>query len=295
MAEISVIITTYNRKPSMLKRAIDSVLSQSYKDFELIIVDDSPESFEYRKDVAKSIEEIGDSRIRYIQHEKNMGACAARNTGLKNANGKYIGFLDDDDEYMPEKLELQKEILDKNPNIGMVTCLGTLVNDATGHGFIWNHHACGGRIFDKMMEANFIGTSYPLARRECYEKCGGFNEELLSSQDYEMFLRIAECYEVGFVKESLINSHSHGEGRITSNPGKKIQGTEKIIELYKEYLEKNKRIYSLKLFDLVKQYIRLKDYKQVLGILGKALRMYPLHLPYFCARTAFWMIKFRKG
>lgn len=100
---VSVVITTYKRRVSQIKAAIDSVLNQSHENLELIIVDDSPNEYEYRDEVKNYCENISDSRVKYIQHEKNMGACAARNTGFSNSNGKYIAFLDDDDEWVKDK------------------------------------------------------------------------------------------------------------------------------------------------------------------------------------------------
>ena len=97
--EVSVVITTYKR-PEKLGRAIKSVLNQSLKDWELIIVDDNNADSPFRKETGAFMEGyLGDSRIRYIKHEKNAGAPAARNTGIKAAMGAYIALLDDDDEF----------------------------------------------------------------------------------------------------------------------------------------------------------------------------------------------------
>ena len=103
---VSVIITTYKREPETVERAAKSILEQTYKDIELIIVDDSPASFDKRIAVEKRVKELSSS-IKYIKHETNMGACAARNTGIRSANGEYVAFLDDDDEWLPDKLEKQ--------------------------------------------------------------------------------------------------------------------------------------------------------------------------------------------
>src|SRR5688572_26839751 len=100
MPKVSVVIPTHNR-PLMLRRAIDSVLAQTYQDFEIIVVDDGLR--ERSDNVVKLFE---DDRIRYISHEQEHGAPAARNTGIKNSNGELIAFLDDDDEWLPQKLEL---------------------------------------------------------------------------------------------------------------------------------------------------------------------------------------------
>lgn len=104
---VSVIIPTYKRTFAMLSRAIKSVLSQSHKNIEIIVVDDSPSSFIDKDSIKRQVEKIPDDRIIYIQHESNQGACVARNTGIKNAKGDYVAFLDDDDEWLPDKLKLQ--------------------------------------------------------------------------------------------------------------------------------------------------------------------------------------------
>ncbi len=104
---VSVIIPTYNRA-NLVSRAIKSVLNQTYQDFEIIVVDDCSE--DNTEEIVKS---FNDSRIRYIKHKKNKGGSAARNTGIKRARGKYIAFLDDDDEWLPSKLEKQIMLFEK--------------------------------------------------------------------------------------------------------------------------------------------------------------------------------------
>ncbi len=134
---VSVIITTYKREPEMVLRAIDSVLVQTFHDIEIIVVDDSPADFPARKDVRAAVEmrqnENARISIRYIAHSKNKGACVARNTGLEAATGEYIAYLDDDDEWLPEKIEKQMQVMQKS-NAGLVYCGNTVKNDRTG---IW--------------------------------------------------------------------------------------------------------------------------------------------------------------
>ncbi len=99
MSKISVIIPTCNR-PELLPRAVKSVLNQTFNDFEVIVVDDGD-----KISAEKAMAQFSDQRIKYIKHEKRKGGGAARNTGLRNSQGDYIAFLDDDDEYLPDKLE----------------------------------------------------------------------------------------------------------------------------------------------------------------------------------------------
>src|SRR5690625_1857772 len=119
---VSVIIPTYKR-PRMLTRALKSVLMQTYKNIEVIIVDDNDENSEYRKQTINFMKEYKSNPIiKYIKHKKNKGGSEARNTGIYKATGKYISFLDDDDEYMPTKIEKQvKKFKESNEaNLGFV-------------------------------------------------------------------------------------------------------------------------------------------------------------------------------
>ena len=103
--KVSVIIPTYKRA-KMLSRAIDSVLNQTYRNIEVIVVDDNNPNDEYRKATSLIMENYcTDERVHYICHEKNMNGSVARNTGMINASGEFVTFLDDDDIYMPQKVE----------------------------------------------------------------------------------------------------------------------------------------------------------------------------------------------
>jgi glycosyltransferase involved in cell wall biosynthesis len=128
--KISVIVPTYNRS-ELLPRAINSILNQTFKDFELIIVDDG--STDNTKKIIEKYSE-NDSRIKYIYQENSGGPPRPKNTGIKIAKGNYIAFLDSDDEWLPSKLEEQiKKYIenDKNHNIGLVGCGAIIINKAT--------------------------------------------------------------------------------------------------------------------------------------------------------------------
>ena len=103
---VSIIMPTYERNEKVIKRAIDSVINQTYKNWELIVVDDNKKD-EVSKNVQTILNEINDTRIIYIKNEENMGSAKSRNHGIEKSKGKYITFLDDDDEYLPLKIESQ--------------------------------------------------------------------------------------------------------------------------------------------------------------------------------------------
>ena len=212
---VSVIITTYKRMPNTVLRAVKSVLSQDYVDIELIIVDDSPESFAERRNVEQSIKNIDDSRVRYIKHDRNLGACAARNTGINNAKGKIIAFLDDDDAWHSDKIS--KQILKlKSGKYGLVYCKQQIINEINNTITIPKRNYKEGQVFDDLICTNFIGsTSFVMVKKECFENVGKFNTDMPAAQDLEMWLRIARKYEVGFVDEVLVDYYIHGGESIT--------------------------------------------------------------------------------
>ena len=120
--KVSTIITTY-RRADMLKRAIDSVLNQTYSNIEVIVVDDNDEKSEDRKNTEEIMTSYANNpKVKYIKHKVNMNGAAARNTGIKNSTGEIVCFLDDDDWYLETKIEKQLEFLCKNKDYKAVYC-----------------------------------------------------------------------------------------------------------------------------------------------------------------------------
>lgn len=202
---VSVIIPTYKRKFDMLSRAINSVLAQTYRNIELIIVDDSPEAFPYRKCIEQKIKTEYGQRVKLVKHLQNMGACAARNTGIKKAKGDYIAFLDDDDEWLSNKLELQMEKME-DPEVGLVYCNSKTIYVNRGNKEkIRLSSGKTGNVFADLLKENFIGsTSFVVLKKKVLEDCGVFDEQMQSRQDYELWLRIALKHKVEYVDEVLV-------------------------------------------------------------------------------------------
>lgn len=273
---ISVIIPTYKRHPDMLNRAIKSVQTQTYTNLEIIIVDDSPHDYMDRVLIENMIYELCDNRVHYIKHEKNLGACAARNTGISNSKGDFIAFLDDDDEWLPTKLE--KQILKMaNSNTGLVYCKQVIINDTTQNETYDNRKCLSGKVFHSLLKANFIGsTSFVLIRKECFEYVGRFNTDLESAQDYELWLRIAQDYMIDYVNEHLVKYHIHESERISANANKKIQGLEMLNEIYADYLNNHKAIKSIRLIRIVPYYLKLNDKTKAWDLYKQAVKLSPL-------------------
>ena len=239
---VTAIITTYKREPNIVQRALESIINQTYKNLEIRVVDDSPTDYAYRDEVKKVVESFKDDRIRFIQHERNMGACQARNTGLKNAHGEYIGYLDDDDTWNDEKIEKQvNKFLESEEDVGLVYCKAAYFDQNIG---IRENKAFAkhkGFVFDKLILANFIGgTTGPLMKTSCLNEIGGFDTLMESAQDADVWLRLAEKYKINYVDEALYTYYITHEGeQISTNPKKRLNGLKRLYEENLSYLNQN--------------------------------------------------------
>jgi len=264
----------------MLKRAIDSVINQSYSNIEIIIVDDSPTDDVNRKEVENRIATIQDNRVKYIRHECNKGACEARNTGIRNSNGRYIAFLDDDDEWLPNKLELQvMKFTDQQ--VGLVYCdsYTIYIKDNDKQNKCIRANRVNGWVYDKLIIENFIGsTSFVLIKREVFGTCGLFNADMKSAQDYEMWLRISKKYKVDFVDTPLVNYYVHGGDRISSNIDYRIAGLERLNEINTDYLSRHPRALSIRRLKLVPYYNIKSGHKKALVKWFEAIWTYPFQI-----------------
>lgn len=230
---VSVIIPTYNRA-HLVKRGIRSVLAQTYGDFELIIVDDA--SKDNTREVIKSFD---DKRIRYICHKENRGAPATRNTGIRMARGVYIGLLDDDDEWLPTKLEKQiAKFGEVSSKVGLIYS-GLEVMRADGHTIETIYYPkYRGDVRVRLLLGTTIGSPTPLIRTECFNKAGVFDESLKSCQDWDMWKRISEHYDFDFVPEVLARMYLHGN-QISSDFSSMIPGRTRMVEKHMDEFQRH--------------------------------------------------------
>ena len=167
MPKVSVIIPTYNRA-AFLRLAIASVLNQTFQNFEIIVIDDA--SQDHTREVVNS---LSDTRIRYIRHEGNRGVAVSRNTGVVNAKGSYIAFLDDDDEWFPEKLQKQFDLLEAcQPIVGVVYTGAFIIEESSKRVLAKVFPKKRGNIFDTIHPQNRSAayTSTIFLRRKCFKK-----------------------------------------------------------------------------------------------------------------------------
>lgn len=198
---ISAIITTHNRS-ALLRRAIESVLNQTYRDIECIVVDDK--STDNTKDVCSEYPTV---QYIYIPPEESKGGNYARNKGIKTARGEYIAFLDDDDYWFPEKIFNQVQILDYYPQIGVVYC-GRKLEFVTNEGIKYKNESLNqryrGDVSKKLFENIFCTTSTLLIRNKLIEKVNFFDEKLRFWQEYDLVVRLSQICEFEFVNKPLV-------------------------------------------------------------------------------------------
>jgi glycosyltransferase involved in cell wall biosynthesis len=221
---VSVIIPTY-RRPRLLGAAIQSVLNQTFQDFEIVVVDDN--SADNTREVTLSFQ---DPRIRYIAHRTNWRVGAARNTGLLNSVGDFVAFLDDDDEWLPEKLERQLEVFDRcAPVTGAVYTGFHMMDRRTGRTVQMVRPTKQGHILHELCRHNCVGTaSTVVLRRECFEEVGLFDETIDFGEEYDMWIRIAHAFDFQFLPEPLVRYSVHGT-RLSTNYALMIRGVERLL------------------------------------------------------------------
>lgn len=229
MPEVSVIIPTYNRG-HVIRESIESVLQQTFSDFELIIVDDGSVD-----NTQKIIEEIQDDRISFIQLKKNAGACHARNVGVNNARGKYIAFQDSDDIWYLDKLEKQVAFLLKN-KADMVFCQMISQNGKKETMYPPKGYR-NVEINKREILKNFLGSTQTfLIRKECFDTIW-FDENLPRYQDWEFLIQATSSYKVMYQAESLVVQRL-GSDSISTNPRKGFSALQYILNKYKDDYEK---------------------------------------------------------
>lgn len=199
---VSVVIPTYNRA-DYLREAIESVLAQTFRDFELIVVDDG--STDGTQELAASY----NGKLKYLR-QQNSGPSAARNNGIKNAAGRYVAFLDSDDIWLPEMLAKQISLFRKNPAAGLA---------ATGYCLMDVRHQLTDTVIlhEDELETlrngnhykNFFATSGVMVKKHCFEAAGLFNEGLHFAEDWDMWLRILHHYSFAYLPEALMHYRVH--------------------------------------------------------------------------------------
>lgn len=230
---ISVVITTYKRHKE-LDRAIRSVLNQTYQNLEIIVVDDNAKDLKERKYTEEVVQKY--ENIRLIQNKKNLGGALSRNVGIKEAKGKYIAFLDDDDEFLAEKLEKQYNCYQahKNDNVGLIYCQHYRVN-AEGKAFGEYHNSHGDKPLYENMIKCIAATSLWFCPKQVLLDVGMF-EDSPCKQDSILLLKIlGSKYNIYTVPENLVYYYEYEQGKISGTKLSNIEGLKKYREWSRKY------------------------------------------------------------
>ena len=202
---VSCIIPTYKRC-NTLERAIYSALHQSYTNLEVLVVDDNEKGSSQSVEIAKLINNIADSRVRLVTQDEHINGAKARNEGILKAQGEYVAFLDDDDEWLPDKIEKQVDYLKNN---GHLSGCSVLYNEYKKGVLV---HSCPvyteDNIFQKIFRREVaVFTSTVLLKRDCLIKSGMFDISLRRHQDLQMLLRFTKEFKLGVLPEYLVKLH----------------------------------------------------------------------------------------
>jgi len=229
---VSVIIPTYNRA-KIIKKSIDSVLAQTYQDIEIIIVDDGS------KDNTKElIESLNNPKIKYF-YQENAGASAARNTGIKNASGQFIAFLDSDDVWLSEKLEKQLDVFKNNENIDIVYS-GFKWIEETGDKYEINRfkNYKTKKEFAKFLLCNMLPICpIVMIKKSVFDNIGVFDENLIVAEDWEFCLRALPHHNFYYIDEVLTHFYRNN---------KSLSATADIEKMKKTHLDVLERFFALK-------------------------------------------------
>lgn len=264
---VSVIIATYNR-PKLLARAIESVLAQSYRDFEIIVIDDG---LTERADAV--VENFTDKRVHYIQHTENKGCSAAKNTGIKVAKGDYVAILDDDDEWEKEKLAIQVAAL-------------TAANETVGFSF----HAAV-ELFDDRQhvttvpegEADYLDfalrtfsgmiDSSMMYKKEVFATVGYLNEWYPTHTGAEFIIRVAQKFKgVGINKPLVRREMGSRHIQMGSRIERRIVGRLMLLDEYREEFQKRPRYLAKHLTQLGIFYRTNREYRKAMNAFSGALK-----------------------
>lgn len=255
MPKVSAIITTFNRA-KYLKISIQSVLSQSFTDFELIILDNS--STDNTEEIVKHFQDV---RIRYFKHPP-LNISQTRNLGVKQAQGDYIAFLDDDDEWMPTKLAIELALFDKSAeDVGLVYG-GFIRIDSDGHPFYQHKPFLRGHIIKELLELKdeFTGSaSNPMIKKTCITALGGFDERVKTGEDWEFYIRLTEKYSIEFVSKPLVKIRHHFGARLGDKLKDYIDLEMNIMERFSEIFDSDSQLKSFYLQRMGGKWIRLNE------------------------------------
>jgi glycosyltransferase involved in cell wall biosynthesis len=228
MPHVAVLLTCYNHR-AFIEQAVESVRAQTYRDFEIVAVDDGSTDGT-REWLAAQTD------IRSVFNGRNLGTYGALNVGLERSSGEFVAILNDDDVWLPNKLQSQMDLFKRDPTLGLVHTGGRFIDgdgatiEGSPLGFRFPTFDSGDLLLGLVFE-NKIIASAAVARRNCFDRVGEFDPSYFGSGDWQMWYRIAEEYRVGMVQEPLTLYRVHG-----SNASHKLEKIWKDDQMLREWM-----------------------------------------------------------
>ena len=276
---VSVVIPTYKRTVEYVSKAVESVLNQTYPNVEIVVIDDSTSAYDGRQNTENYFKTLNDPRVIYLQNEKNLGGSLSRNRGIENANGEYITFLDDDDEYKPEKVEKQLRFMQEKgyemtfTDLEIYTPDGKLVDyrefsdvESFDNEYLLRYH----------LQKHLTGTPTFMYKAEKLREIGGFDVVKVGQEFHLMLKSILGSLNIGYFPECYVKAYRHPDGGISGGMNK-INGEKALFEFKQKFFDRlNKK---------EQRFVRFR-YHAVLAAGYKRNNMYPQMIAE-CFKTVF--------
>jgi len=267
--KVSVIIPTYNRA-DLLPEAIDSVLAQTWKEMEIIVVDDG--STDRTKETVRRY----DDRVRYF-YKENGGPSSARNMGIKKAKGTHVAFLDSDDVWEPEKLRIQMDFMREHPEIKFVCTDSSLIGSRKSRERKLRKDSMG-HLFPILYLNSFVRTSTALMVKECFQEIGYFDERYRSVEDYDVWLRVAKRFPIAYLNQPLVRYRKH-EDNVSRDKITLRHNALRVLEAHYDPRQISARTHRIRMSNLHlyfgRAYLRLGDTRMAREAFGRSLRLTP--------------------
>lgn len=275
---VTVVITTYNR-PSYLADAIESVHEQTYRPIELVVVDDHSDTPASSVLDTCSLEEF--SNVECIRHDENQGANAARNTGIWNASGEYVAFLDDDDTWFPTKIETQVDVLQEHDDVGVAyTGARNLEGDDTS---VYIPSEVEANLTKELLCRNVIGTLSAVMVRTDIARETPLDEQFPSWADLEWYVRLSLKTKFFRIPEPLVVYEFESHNRLSDDLEKKRVAYRRFLREFDDLAAQYGKLFRRKMrawaaFRLGSTAFNMKQYNQARPLFVRAFRTYPLEV-----------------
>jgi glycosyltransferase involved in cell wall biosynthesis len=278
--DISVVIPTHNRART-IKMAVMSVLDQTVRVREVIVVDDNSDD-----ETLEILRQIDDPRLKVLRTSKRSGATAARNLGAKASVGHWIAFQDSDDYWFAHKLERQLECMQLNPLA--VLCYCSFIQYYSGKAKLVPGPVVSrisGDVFQSLLKFSFVSTQTIVVKRTVFEQVGGFSEQMPRFQDWELVLRISKVGSFCFVQEPLVLAYDT-PGNLTSNVKYGIEARMKILNFHQKEFAEYPELMANHFHEIGKSHRKLGDFREAAIFFWQAVQKQPQR-----SASWFWLIR----